>query len=216
MPQMVSKLCDDLRISVCHLAPVIMVEPFTTPRERKLWIYVLVVLTAIYATLGLAASLVDVLRRLGLLEITFFTGFALVGLSVFVAGIRLRPGGLEVGAALGITAVYLLLFVRMEGTIVERTHLMEYSVLAVLIYEALKERALQRRVLLGPAILAMLLAILCGMIDEGLQWLLPNRFFDPIDVLFNTLAAVLAVTAAVILRAVRRFARRVASRTSGS
>ncbi len=182
-----------------------MSELFTSPRERKLWIYLSVVLAAIYATLGLAASHVDVLRRLGLLETVFFTGFVLVGLSVFVMGLRLRPRGYEVGAALGVAAVYLLLFVRMEGSIVERTHLMEYSVLAVLTYEALTERALRRRVLPFPALLAMLLTILFGVIDECLQWFIPNRFFDPIDVLFNTLAAVLAVLAAVILRAVRRF-----------
>ncbi len=42
-----------------------------------------------------------------------------------------------------------------------------------------------------------------GLIDELIQWFLPNRVFDPIDIVFNTAAAVLAVSAAVLLARIK-------------
>ncbi|NJN44679.1 MAG: hypothetical protein HC806_08160 [Anaerolineae bacterium] len=37
------------------------------------------------------------------------------------------------------------------------------------------------------------------MIDEGIQFLLPSRVFDPIDIGFNALAGFMAVTGNVAL-----------------
>jgi len=39
-----------------------------------------------------------------------------------------------------------------------------------------------------------------GWIDEGVQAILPNRFFDPIDLGFNTAAALGAVMSVMALR----------------
>ena len=58
--------------------------------------------------------------------------------------LRTRPGGAEIGVALGVAAVYLMVFLRM-GIPEERTHLIEYRVVAVFICEALAERASQGR-----------------------------------------------------------------------
>lgn len=50
-----------------------------------------------------------------------------------------------------------------------------------------------------PALLAIVIAALVGVLDECIQAFLPNRVFDPLDILFNVLAAVMAVTASAAL-----------------
>ena len=77
----------------------------------------------------------------------------------------------------------------------ERSHLIEYGVVALFIHEALTERASQGRRVPAPALLAVLATGLIGVIDECIQLLLPSRVFDPLDMLFNVLAAVMALAA---------------------
>jgi VanZ family protein len=89
----------------------------------------------------------------------------------------------------------------------ERFHLLEYGLLAGLVYTALLER--QRpgdgvRWSALPAFLAALLTGLAGWLDEGIQHLLPNRHYDWIDVGLNLLAAVLAIGALAVLAEARR------------
>lgn len=51
---------------------------FTSDRERRLWLSALAVLVAIYSTLGLAGTLVEVLGERNLLDGAFAVGFLLV------------------------------------------------------------------------------------------------------------------------------------------
>ena len=116
---------------------------FSSKRERRLWLWVLVVMAAIYATLGLAQTLAETLRERGLLDISiglFLLSMFLVGATVLTQGLKVRPGGAEVAVAIGVATAYLLVFTRMTVP-TERSHLIEYGVVGVLIYEALTERA---------------------------------------------------------------------------
>lgn len=176
---------------------------FSSARERRLWIWTAVVVVAIYSTLGLAQTLADRLGDDAFSVWLFLLGCILVLATVVTQGLRARPSGTEVAVALGIVAAYLLVFVRMAVP-TERSHLVEYGVVAVLVYEALAERARQGRRVPVPALFAMLLTSLLGTLDEGIQWLLPSRTFDPWDILFNVLAAVMAVSASAALQWARR------------
>ncbi|MGB0389287.1 MAG: VanZ family protein, partial [Ardenticatenaceae bacterium] len=175
---------------------------FSSVRERRLWAWTLAVVVAIYSTLGLATTLVEVLRNRELFDGTFLVGYLLIWAAILTQGLKTRPRGAEIGVALGIAAVYLMLFARMG--IPERTHLFEYSVVALFMYEALTERARQERRVPIPALLAIVATALIGTLDECIQAFLPNRVFDPLDILFNVLAAVMAVTASVALGWARR------------
>ena len=180
---------------------------FTSRRERRLWLWTLLVVAAIYSTLGLARPLAGALRERGLLEALFMLGMLLVGAAILTQGLKTRPGGAEICVALGVAAVYLLLFARV-ATPEERTHLIEYGVVAVFIYEALGERASHGRRVPVPALLAVLAASLVGVLDENIQALLPNRAYDIRDVLFNVLAALMAVAASAALAWARRWRTR--------
>lgn len=175
---------------------------FASVRERRLWLWTLVVVVAIYATLGLASMLAGVWHHQGLSAAAFLGAMLLIGVAILTQGLKVRPGGREIGVALGIAVVYFFMFFRM--TIPERSHLIEYSVVAVFIYEALTERASQGRRVPAPALLAILATSLVGALDEGIQVFLPSRVFDPVDILFNALAAGMAVTAMALLAWARR------------
>ena len=176
---------------------------FTSARERRLWAWTLAVVVAIYSTLGLARTLAGVLREEGILVASFAAGMVLVGATVVVLGLRTRPGAAEIGIALGIAAAYFMVMVRMALP-EERTHLIEYGVVAVFIHEALKERAGQGRPVPIPALVAVVGASAVGVIDECIQAFLPSRVFDPEDILFNVLAAVMAVGSSAALSWARR------------
>lgn len=176
---------------------------FSSRRERRLWIWTLLVVAAIYSTLGLATAWAGLLQDSGLLSFFFVGAGLLIGSAVVTRGLQVRPGGLEIAVALGVAAVYGLVFVRMALE-TERSHLIEYGVVALLIYEALTERASQGRRVPAPAVLAFLLAVVVGVVDEGIQAIIPVRVFDPVDILFNALAAFMAVAASAALAWARR------------
>ena len=180
---------------------------FSSKRERRLWLWTLAVLAAIYATLGLAPMLAQVLDERGWLPAAVACGLVLVGLTIVTQGLQVRPGGVEIAVGLGIAAAYLLLAARLMAGQEERTHLMEYGVVGVFVYEALAERARQGRRVPLPPLVAVLATGALGLFDEGVQAVLPSRVFDPRDLLFNVLASTTAVGACVALGWVRRRAR---------
>ncbi len=175
---------------------------FSSDRERRIWIWTLIVVVGIYSTLGLASTLAGWLDNQTLIAVAFLGCMLLVLLTILTQGLKARPSGVEVGVGLGIASVYVLVFLRLA--IPERSHLIEYSVVAVLIYEALTERASQGRRIPVPAWLAILAASLVGALDEFIQLFLPRRVFDWTDILFNFLASLMAVVAMVALGWARR------------
>ncbi len=127
----------------------------------------------------------------------------LTGVAIVVQGLRSRPGSAEIAVALGVATVYFMVFVRM-GMVEERTHLIEYGIVALLIHGALTERAMRRPHVPSPAVLAVALTGILGVLDELIQALLPTRVFDLRDILFNVLAALMAVVAIKALRWARK------------
>ncbi len=179
---------------------------FSSVRERRLWGWALLVVVAIYSTLGLTATLLEVVGTRRFFEQFFVAGFGVIWLAILTQGLRVRPRGIEIGVGLGIVAVYLMVIARLG--IPERTHLFEYGVVGVLMYEALTERAGQGRLVRVPALVAVVATSVVGVLDECIQLFLPKRVFDPVDMLFNAFAAAMAVTACAALGWVRRRVRR--------
>ena len=81
---------------------------FKSPREKRLWLWVLIVLVGIYSTLVLARTFAGFLRDRDLLTGAFILALILVIISAVVHGLRTKASGLEVSAWIGIFAVYLL------------------------------------------------------------------------------------------------------------
>ena len=66
-------------------------------------------------------------------------------------------------------------------TPIEGLHFIQYGVLGLLAYRALSHRTHD----LGVYLSATLIATIVGIIDEAVQWILPNRVWDIRDILFN-------------------------------
>lgn len=173
---------------------------FTSPRERRLWFWTLAVVVAIYSTLGLAGTFAEQLSETGLTTVGFAAGMFLVGVTVLTQGLRTKPSAAEIGVVLGVAVVYLMVFLRMA--LPERSHLIEYGIVASFVYEALMERSQGRR-FFWFGLVAVLFSSLIGAVDEGIQLFLPSRVFDPVDMLFNGLASVMAISARIVVERAR-------------
>jgi hypothetical protein len=184
-------------------APTRVGEPtsdslFSPDRERRLWMWTLVVLVAIYSTLSPAQTLAAELRARNLLGIT--SGVVLLALALIVIGrwVRTGPGRREIGAGVGVIAVYLVTLVRLPVP-EARSHLFEYGLVAILIYHALLERRRNGRRVPLPALFAVLATALLGWVDEAIQYFLPNRVYDLVDVGLNAAFGLMAVAASVVV-----------------
>ncbi|KAA3660467.1 MAG: VanZ family protein [Chloroflexi bacterium] len=179
---------------------------FSSDRERRLWFWLFVVLVGIYATLGRAPIIAAALRERNDLRDTIFFILFVVMVVVAVLFINSRPGRAEIAVGFGILIIYVTAWLRI-GTLEERTHLFEYGLVAALVHEALIEREKNGRLVPPPAVIALVISILLGWLDEGIQLILPNRVYDFRDVIFNTVAAVMVIGARWVLARVRRWAQ---------
>jgi hypothetical protein len=172
---------------------------FTSSRERALWLWAGAVVVAIYSTLGVARVVVEGLRERNLLRLGVATLIVLLALVLAVRLMRRGPGWREVATALGAALLYAAVFVLVERA-EERLHIVEYGAVGALVYLALEERRRNGRPAPGASwLLAVLAAAALGWLDEGIQKILPNRYYDVQDVVLNALGGLLAVVTIVLL-----------------
>ncbi|WP_299552867.1 VanZ family protein [Seonamhaeicola sp.] len=174
---------------------------FTSTREKRLWFWAFAVFAAIFSTLFIGQPLANQSRDQNVQAVFFVFGMLLIAIAVVMHGLKTKPSKIELTIILGIIAVYVMFIFRLGAP--ERSHLIEYSILTIFIHKALTERANQRKLMLKPAFFALALTICIGAFDETIQLVLPNRVFDPIDILFNGIAATMAIASSLILIWVR-------------
>ncbi len=155
------------------------------------------VVATIYTTLFMGRPLANELRDQNVQAVFFVLGMFLVACAVVFHGIKNKPGKVEMGTITGLIALYVMLIFRLGAP--ERSHLIKYSILAIFTHRALLERASFRKLAWPPSLLAFLLAFLFGIVDESIQIILPNRTFDPQDIIFNAMAALGAIMSSLFL-----------------
>jgi VanZ family protein len=179
---------------------------FTSSWEKRLWLYALIVLATIVSTLIFGQPLVEVFASQDLRATIFLLVMALVGTTIVIHSIKTRPSRAEITIWLGLSAVYIMFFLRLGMP--ERSHLMEYSVLAIFIHMALIERASQEGKILMPALLALAATFIIGLLDECVQIFLPDRVFDPNDIAFNGFSGLMAIGSRMVLQWIRKKTRK--------
>lgn len=162
----------------------------------------MLVVIAIILTLFIGRPLAKLLGPQDLRAIFFLIGMLFVGAMILVHALKGERSGLELTLVLGIIAVYIMFFLRLG--LAERSHLIEYSVLAILIHMALLERQFQGKAIWSPALLAIGIAFSIGVLDECSQLIIPDRVFDPVDIFFNGMVIVAAIGFYVLLNWVRK------------
>ena len=175
---------------------------FASTRERRLWTATVLIVLAIYFTLGLAVEWLRLLQASGWGAGMFLLGCCLLLVFVVTRGMTAIPSRKEVAVAIGIAILYSVTLSYINHP-EERIHVIMYGVVALLIYAALLERPMNGRRISTAAIVVIAITTALGSIDEVLQLVLPNRVFDVHDILYNVLASVMAVISNGSLRWVR-------------
>lgn len=176
----------------------------TSKKERKLWISALLVLIAIYGTLFLGGQLIDLMVERRIIEQSTFYLFLLLILVFIVSGWKSADRRLEYWIYAGVIAVYGMALLRMDITTSERSHMFEYGLLSILIYEALIERKLNGVNVKVPVLTSILGAGTIGLLDECIQYFISYRVFDIVDIGFNYLASVFGVFISIGVRKLKR------------
>lgn len=166
---------------------------FTSKRERTLWVWALVVMIAIYATLFFGGRLIDFMVERRIVEqTTFYLFLFLVSIFIF-SGWKRSDKRVEYWIYAGVIAVYGMALLRMNLTVSERSHMFEYGLLSILIYEALIERTRNGVIVKLPIFMAIIIAGTVGLLDEFIQKFISYRVFDIVDIGFNYMASAFGV-----------------------
>jgi len=171
--------------------------------ENFYWTWSGIIVVLILSTLFLDRETLVEIQVSGLNVTLFLTGMVLVGLAVLSHGLR-RPGSSLIWfIVFGLMAVYAMIFFRYLVA-AERSHLIEFSVLTLFLYEGFQKRREQNHDWIRPGWMAFATATLIGIIDESLQLLVPNRVFDWNDMVFNSMAAAFAVFSSTLFTWVKK------------
>ncbi|MCZ6725816.1 MAG: VanZ family protein [Acidobacteria bacterium] len=162
-------------------------------RATGIWLLALAWLGAIYSTLYVARTVAELLRTHNLLRLTVWTTIALLGVAVLFWAVRARRG-VRAWGVLALGAVAFLWAVASVSPPEVKLHFVEYGVLGGLFYSALRSGGAR-----WVALPAVILTGLAGWLDEGIQYLLPNRWYDLQDVAINTVAGAIAIVTLVLL-----------------
>lgn len=154
-------------------------------------------LLGIYGTLSVARTVTNALRDAGWLKRTVAIAFAFVAAAVVGAVWRVpalrRPR--TVLLVLAAAGAYALVIWPMDSP-EEKLHFVEYGLVGVLAFLSMPDVWTTPRRALG----AFLFTAAAGWVDEGIQAVLPNRYYDLRDVAFNAAAGAMALATFLALR----------------
>ncbi|MFQ5526556.1 MAG: VanZ family protein [Thermoanaerobaculia bacterium] len=175
--------------------------------ERRWWLASLALIVLIYATLYFVRGPVEFLRERNLLRLAVLAAFASAAVPVLWLLWRHRPGPRE-GVVIGIFAAVFFGLLTLTSRPEEKLHFLEYGLLAGMLHTACRLRAARlggdrSGAELAVALQAAVLAALAGVGDELIQAVLPNRFFDVRDIVFNVVASLVVVAALATAARVR-------------
>lgn len=156
-------------------------------------------LLGIYSTLSVARRITEFIRGAGLLRMMVAGAFVLAAVAV-VTLILEHPGLRRPRVVLMVliaAALYAAVIWPLSSP-EEKLHFLEYGAVGVLAFLSTPEAwSTPRRFSV-----AALFTVAAGWLDEGIQAVLPNRYYDLRDVGFNALAGLMALSVFTLLRAV--------------
>jgi len=160
------------------------------------------VIIAIFSSLFLGQPLVNYFGNQNLQATLFLIVLILVGATIIVHALNTKPSKIEFTVWLGMLGVYIMLILRLG--LPERSHLVEYSVLAIFTHMAISEGMSKGKLKLKSALLAFILSFFISVCDECIQLFLPNRVFDTEDILFNVFAITMALGTSLFITWIRK------------
>lgn len=167
------------------------------PSRRAARIALAVLLSGIYGTLSIARKITEHIRALGSLRLMVAIAFVLAAAGGLFAVFRdARNRSVRVAGALTLVALVYAAVVFPMNSPEEKLHFIEYGLVGLLAWAGAPERFDGWR----RTAFAAAFSLAAGWLDEGIQALLPNRYYDLRDVAFNFTAGMLAVCALELIR----------------
>jgi 4-amino-4-deoxy-L-arabinose transferase-like glycosyltransferase len=165
-------------------------------RER-LRVVLAVYLATIYCTLGVIRPFTNYLRDHRTLRPTVAVLFALAAIVTLLVIFRQRRNRTwSVVGALALTGAGYAAAIYPMDSPEEKVHFIEYGVVALLVdASSPAEWSARKRFLLSA-----LFVLAAGWIDEGIQAILPDRYYDLRDVFFDAAAGVMALVTLAVIR----------------
>jgi len=170
--------------------------PLMTRSSLLRWLavalWIVVIFTAIPFVLGLREYFVArwPAELIGIGVILVVVSLCAAGL-VFLRRQRRRLHVKDAAVLLVVTTVLVTWTWRLMGQPEEAVHFLEYGILGVLLFRALRTGIQDSSVFVAGA----LIGILVGIFDEIIQWLVPGRFWDFRDIVLNGGASILVQVA---------------------
>jgi hypothetical protein len=164
---------------------------FTSKKEKILWFSAIFVVVIIYSTLFIGQPLAKYFESQNIQAVYFIIGMIMVGMVISIHAIFGKATKIEIAALIGIITIYFMLFLRLG--LAERSHLIEYSILAIIIHKALITRKENLKLKQSAAVLGVVLTLLISILDEALQLFIPSRVFDYYDIIFNAIVIITAI-----------------------
>ena len=170
------------------------------PREKEWvsWLWVGLTTLAIFASVPLARAVQTAIReRWGNETIGYGVIAVVVAASLGAVAVLRRSQRTSGRAALGLSnliwlagvaVAFITYTAHLWSNVEEAFHFVEYGALSLLLYRALTHRFRDA----GIHLLAVLLGALVGLADEGIQWLVPERYWGLRDIWINLSACALA------------------------
>jgi len=158
--------------------------------RRKYWILTFAWVGCIYSTLYVVRPICDFLQERTPFTLVVNTSLILIlGLLMIILWRKKRFQRISSYVLLGFVLLCYGYGIKTLRLPAEKIHFVQYGLLAFLCFQAI-------RVDLGKPWAfgaALLLAFILGWIDEGIQHLLPNRYYEFRDVLLNGWSATLGL-----------------------
>lgn len=168
-------------------------------KKAKDWTFVLSYTLFIYATLPIMPKVWSYLKeRIGVFAIYFpYISLAIIGFFLFIYLVFYRRKDISVYIWFGVIACLYIYGLGQLELAVEKIHFVQYGILSCLVFRALRNDIKNRLIYLWASVIVFGI----GFLDEGIQYIIPNRVYDTHDVVVNGAAGVLAqMVIAFILR----------------
>lgn len=162
--------------------------------RRQRWGYVVLMTSVVYATLYIARPICNFLRsNIPFLDAAGNIILAIAAAAALGTAYNLKKRGLIIKDSTfyllaGAVVVYALISWQVKLA-EEKIHFFEYGILSFLIYRALAVDI--KRAWVYP--LAFILVFILGWVDEIIQYILPNRYYEFRDVAMNGIGGIIGL-----------------------
>lgn len=167
-----------------------------SPRPSRLWLEVALWVAVIFATIPFVRRLREAFVARWPAELIGYAVMAVVATAAVAAAVLVARRSQRLRAVdmawLTVVAALVLLWTRaLMAQPEEAVHFLEYGLLGVLAHRALRTRVRDWAVFVAAALLGSLV----GTLDEIVQWIVPDRYFDLRDIVLNGGASALVQVA---------------------